>query len=106
MRMFNADGSEAEMCGNGIRCVAKYVYDHGICRNENLRIETGRGVVTLEVEVAAGRVAARRVDMGEPILDAAKVRVAVSATLRRRSNRRFSRGQIHPLSPVETVDGR
>ena len=45
MRMFNADGSESEMCGNGIRCVAKYVYDHGICRKETLRIETGRGVL-------------------------------------------------------------
>ncbi len=45
MRMFNADGSEAEMCGNGVRCVAKYVYDHGICRSRTLRIETGRGVL-------------------------------------------------------------
>ena len=42
MRVFNADGSEAEMCGNGVRCVAKYVYDHGICRNESLRIETAQ----------------------------------------------------------------
>ena len=41
MQMFNADGSESEMCGNGIRCVAKYVYDHGICRRDTLRIETG-----------------------------------------------------------------
>ena len=41
MQMFNADGSEAEMCGNGVRCVAKYVYDHGIARKETLRIETG-----------------------------------------------------------------
>ena len=41
MRMFNADGSEAEMCGNGVRCVAKYVYDHGICRRDRLAIETG-----------------------------------------------------------------
>ena len=68
MRMFNADGSESEMCGNGIRCVAKYVYDHGICRNETLRIETGRGVLTLKLEVAGGRVQRVRVDMGEPIL--------------------------------------
>jgi diaminopimelate epimerase len=45
MRMFNADGSESEMCGNGVRCVAKYVYDHGICRNETLKIETGRGQI-------------------------------------------------------------
>ncbi len=59
MRMFNADGSESEMCGNGIRCVAKYVYDHGICRNETLRIETGRGVLALELEVVGGLVRAR-----------------------------------------------
>ncbi len=51
MRMFNADGSEGEMCGNGIRCVAKYVYDHGIARKEQLKIETGRGVLTLDLQV-------------------------------------------------------
>ena len=73
MRMFNADGSESEMCGNGIRCVAKYVYDHGICRNETLRIETGRGVLALKLEVAGGRVQRVRVDMGEPILQAALI---------------------------------
>ena len=49
MRMFNADGSESEMCGNGVRCVAKYIYDHGLCRQENLRIETGRGVLDLNL---------------------------------------------------------
>ncbi len=54
MQMFNADGSEAEMCGNGIRCVAKYVYDHGICRRETLRIETGAGVLPLDLEVQSG----------------------------------------------------
>ena len=68
MRMFNADGSEAEMCGNGIRCVAKYVYDHGLCRETTLRIETGRGVLTVELEVRDGVVRRVRVDMGEPIL--------------------------------------
>ena len=50
MRMFNADGSEAEMCGNGVRCVAKYVYDHGIAKKPSLKIETGRGVLTLDLE--------------------------------------------------------
>src|SRR5512135_3302529 len=50
MQMFNADGSEAEMCGNGIRCVAKYVYDHGLVRKPTLKIETGRGTLTLELE--------------------------------------------------------
>lgn len=73
MRMFNADGSEAEMCGNGVRCVAKYVYDHGIARKPTLTIETGRGVLTLECEVRAGKVEQIRVDMGEPILEAIKI---------------------------------
>src|SRR5437899_550001 len=50
MRMFNADGSEAEMCGNGVRCVAKFVHDHDIARKPVLTIETGRGVLTLELE--------------------------------------------------------
>jgi diaminopimelate epimerase len=73
MRMFNADGSEAEMCGNGVRCVAKYVHDHGIAKKPTLTIETGRGVLTLEVELRQGKVEQVRVDMGEPILDAAKI---------------------------------
>lgn len=73
MRMFNADGSEAEMCGNGVRCVAKYVYDHGLCRNKRLTIETGRGVLTLELELRDDRVHRARVDMGEPILRAERV---------------------------------
>ena len=51
MRMFNADGSESEMCGNGLRCVAKYVYDHGIARKPRLAIETGRGVLSVDLEV-------------------------------------------------------
>lgn len=68
MRMFNADGSEAEMCGNGIRCVAKYLYDHGLVRKPTLTVETGRGVLTLELEVHGGAVTWVRVDMGEPIL--------------------------------------
>src|SRR5262245_6387631 len=56
MRMYNADGSEAEMCGNGIRCVAKYAYDHGLARKERLTVETGRGVLTLDLEVKQGKV--------------------------------------------------
>lgn len=73
MQMFNLDGSESEMCGNGIRCVAKYVYDHGICRRETLRIETGAGVLALDLEVTDGLVRRVRVDMGEPILEAARI---------------------------------
>src|SRR5437660_8101513 len=56
MRMFNADGSEGEMCGNGIRCVAKYAYDHGLTRSNPMRVETGRGVLTLDLKVEAERV--------------------------------------------------
>lgn len=73
MRMFNADGSEAEMCGNGVRCVAKYVYDHGIARNKTLKIETGRGVLSLDLEIVDDRARRVRVDMGEPILEPAKI---------------------------------
>jgi diaminopimelate epimerase len=75
MRMFNADGSEAEMCGNGVRCVAKYVYDHGIAKKPTLKIETGRGVLTLDLEIIGGKAERVRVDMGEPILEAAKIPV-------------------------------
>jgi diaminopimelate epimerase len=71
MRMFNADGSEAEMCGNGIRCVAKYVYDHGISRRQTLRLETGAGIKTVDLDVVDSLVRRVRVDMGEPILQAA-----------------------------------
>jgi diaminopimelate epimerase len=74
MRMFNADGSEGEMCGNGVRCVAKYVHDHGIARKPVIAIETGRGVLALEVAAGPDGLAAKvRVDMGTPILDAARI---------------------------------
>lgn len=73
MRMFNADGSESEMCGNGVRCVAKLVYDHGIAKKTRLTIETGRGVLTLDLEIEGGKTRRVKVDMGEPILEAAKI---------------------------------
>jgi diaminopimelate epimerase len=75
MRMFNADGSEAEMCGNGVRCVAKYVHDHGIAQKPTLNIETGRGVLAIDLEIVDGKVHRARVNMGEPILEAAKIPV-------------------------------
>jgi diaminopimelate epimerase len=78
MRMYNADGSEAEMCGNGVRCVAKYVYDHGLARKPVLTVETGRGVLTLELEVAGGKVQQVRVDMGEPIVQAERIPTALA----------------------------
>lgn len=73
MRMFNADGSESEMCGNGVRCVAKYIYDHGIATKDVVTIETGRGVLTLDIEAEGGKAARVRVDMGPPILRAAEI---------------------------------
>ena len=93
MRMFNADGSESQMCGNGIRCVAKYVYDHNLARTESqfslpdqgtfptsLRIETGRGVLTVGLELGGdGRVSRVCVNMGQPILEAAQIPVAADS---------------------------
>jgi diaminopimelate epimerase len=73
MRMFNADGSEGEMCGNGVRCVAKYLYDHGIARKDRVTVETGRGVLALDLEVARGKVQRVKVDMSPPILRAADI---------------------------------
>jgi diaminopimelate epimerase len=73
MRMFNADGSEAQMCGNGIRCVAKYLYDHGIARKRSLQIETASGIRSVDVEIAGGVVQKARADMGQPILESALI---------------------------------
>ena len=75
MRIYNADGSEAEMCGNGIRCVAKYVYDHGMTEKTEITVETGAGIKTLLLHVADGKVKTVRVDMGEPILAAEAIPV-------------------------------
>lgn len=78
MRMYNADGSESEMCGNGIRCVAKYVHDHGIATKPELKIETGRGVLELQLEVQGGKAKRIRVNMGAPILEAEKIPTTLS----------------------------
>ncbi len=75
MQMFNSDGSEAEMCGNGIRCVGKFVYDKGLTNNEVLKIETLAGIKTLKLNVKDGKVETVRVDMGEPILQPSKIPV-------------------------------
>lgn len=74
MRMFNADGSESEMCGNAIRCVAKYVSDRGIARKPELKIETGRGILTMQLFTGAGgKVEQVTVNMGAPILESARI---------------------------------
>ena len=68
MRMFNSDGSEAEMCGNAIRCVGKYVFDNKLTDKTNITIETLAGIKVLELRTEEGKVVLVRVDMGEPIL--------------------------------------
>ncbi|MDY5577571.1 MAG: diaminopimelate epimerase [Lachnospiraceae bacterium] len=68
MRMFNADGSEGKMCGNGIRCVAKYVYDFGLTQKKRITVETLSGIKTLQLNVREGKVETVQVDMGQPIL--------------------------------------
>jgi diaminopimelate epimerase len=75
MRMFNADGSEAEMCGNGVRCVAKYSFDHGLTKNNPMTVETGNGVLSLALDVAGGKVQTVTVDMGSPVVELADVPV-------------------------------
>lgn len=67
MRIFNADGSEAKMCGNGIRCVGKYVYDKGYTDKKHLRIETLSGIRTLDLHVSGGKVKRVTVDMGKAV---------------------------------------
>ena len=75
MRMFNADGSEGKMCGNGIRCVAKYVYDNGMTDKEVITVETLSGIKTLQLAVSQGRVQAVTVDMGSPVLTPSQIPV-------------------------------
>lgn len=75
MRMFNADGSEGEMCGNGIRCVAKYVYDHKMTDKTEISVETKAGIKYLDLTVEDGKVTKVKVDMGEPILEPKKIPV-------------------------------
>jgi diaminopimelate epimerase len=78
MRMFNADGSEAEMCGNGVRCVAKYAFDHGLSRSNPMKVETGAGVLSLKLDIEGGKVRTVTVNMGQPILKLADIPVKLS----------------------------
>jgi diaminopimelate epimerase len=75
MDMYNADGSQSPMCGNGIRCVGKYVYDHGMTDKTDITIETGSGIKKLHMEVRGGRVEAASVCMGAPIFTPSQIPV-------------------------------
>jgi diaminopimelate epimerase len=81
MEMYNADGSRGEMCGNGIRCVGKYVYDHGLARANPLKVDTDAGPKTLFLELKNGSVSRVTVDMGEPILDGPRIPVAAAGQI-------------------------
>lgn len=76
MEMYNADGSRGAMCGNGIRCVGKYVYDHGLARDNPLKIDTDSGLKVLFLELEDSAVTRVTVDMGEPILDGRQIPLA------------------------------
>ncbi len=75
MDMYNADGSQAEMCGNGIRCVAKYVYDYGLTDKTSISIETLAGVKYLDLQVENGKAVMITVNMGSPIMEPAQIPV-------------------------------
>ena len=76
MQMYNQDGSQAEMCGNGIRCVGKYVYDYGLTNKKEITVETLAGVKTLKLNCDnTNKVASVVVDMGKPIFDAKEIPV-------------------------------
>lgn len=73
MNIYNADGSEGMMCGNGIRCVSKYVYDNGMTDKDEISVETRSGIKLIKMNVENGKVVSARVNMGEPILEAEKI---------------------------------
>lgn len=115
MDMYNADGSQAGMCGNGIRCVAKYVYDYGLTDKTSLTISTGSGVKQLELTVEEGKVSEVQVDMGAPILEAAKIPadfgkspiVDMPIVVQGKTYQAtcVSMGNPHCVVPVEDVEG-
>jgi diaminopimelate epimerase len=78
MVMYNADGSRGEMCGNGMRCVGKYVYDYGLTQKQQISVDTLAGIKYLELFVEDGKVAKVCVDMGEPILTPAQIPVVTT----------------------------
>ena len=114
MRMFNSDGSEAEMCGNGIRCVGKFVYDKGLTDKTTVTIETLAGIKTLELNTKEGKVETVKVDMGEPILTPKEIPVIsdeepVKNLMLEAEGRKFkitcvSMGNPHAITEVEDTE--
>ena len=81
MEMYNADGSRSEMCGNGIRCVAKYVYDYGLTDKTEISVETLGGIKYLDLTVRDGKAVMIKVDMGKPILAPDQIHVAAEGDM-------------------------
>lgn len=114
MRMFNSDGSEAEMCGNGIRCVGKFVYDKGLTDKTTVTIETLAGIKTLELNTKEGKVETVKVDMGEPILTPKEIPVIsdeepVKNLMLEAEGRKFkftcvSMGNPHAITEVKNTE--
>ncbi|MCX6650249.1 MAG: diaminopimelate epimerase [Methanomassiliicoccales archaeon] len=84
MGVMNSDGSEAEMCGNGIRCLAKHVYDQGHTRSKKMSVETLAGIKHIQVEVEGGKVSSVTVDMGRPLLDCPSIPMSCQGTFQDR----------------------
>ena len=115
MEMYNADGSQSAMCGNGIRCVAMYVYDYGLTDKTSITVDTKCGVKYLDLTVENGKVSLVKVDMGAPILKASQVPVVsdkervVDETITVQGKEYqmtcVSMGNPHCIVPVEDVDG-
>ena len=111
MQMFNQDGSEAQMCGNGIRCVGKYVYDKGLTTKTTISIETLAGIKILKMQEENGKIKLITVDMGEPILEPNKIPVksnenTVKNLLLNAENREFkftcvSMGNPHGITFID-----
>ena len=102
MRMFNADGSESEMCGNAARCVGRYVYDRGLTDRKRIRLMTGAGIKMLEIRTEQGRTVSVRVDMGEP--EVLGIRETVQAKGKDFLFTRISTGNPHAVIFMDDPD--
>ncbi len=116
MVMYNADGSQGEMCGNGIRCVGKFVYDKGLTTKTEISVETLAGIRYLEFFVQNGRVDTVRVNMGEPILKPSQIPInhegddfinetAMIDGVGKRTFTAVSMGNPHAVTIIDDVDG-
>lgn len=81
MAMYNADGSEGKMCGNGVRCIAKYVYEYGLTDKKKISLETKSGIKYLDMDIEDGKVQMVQVDMGAPILKPAEIPVKTDSSM-------------------------